>query len=84
LGDNILFVGDNDAISVSASYFSNYLQKDSIYYCDNYFDDEPDPYPQGPFDLGIYNIKHGNFGVHCPYNAHFKGKAPPTWIVPSF
>ncbi|KAK2428730.1 F-box protein SKIP23 [Trifolium repens] len=84
LGDNILFVGDNDSVSVSASYFSNYLQKDSIYYSDDYSDDEPVPYPEGPFDLGIYNVKDGKFGVHCPYKAYFKGKAPPIWVVPPF
>ncbi|CAJ2647846.1 unnamed protein product [Trifolium pratense] len=84
LGDNILFVGDNDPVSVSASYFSKYLQKDSIYYSDNYFDDEPVCYPQGPFDLGIYNVKDERFGIHCPYKAYFKGKAPPIWVVPPF
>ncbi|GAU41377.1 hypothetical protein TSUD_398140 [Trifolium subterraneum] len=84
LGDNVLFVGDNDPVSVSASYFSKYLQKDSIYYSDNYFDDEPVPYPEGPFDLGIYNLKDGRFGVHCPYKTYFKGKAPPIWVVPPF
>jgi hypothetical protein len=84
LGDNVLFVGDNDPVSVSASYFSKYLQKDSVYYSDNYSDDEPVPYPEGPFDLGIYNVKNGKFGLHCPYKAYFKGKAPPIWVVPPF
>jgi hypothetical protein len=69
LGDNVLFVGNNDPLSVSASYFSKHLQKDSIYYSDNYSDDEPVPYPEGPFDLGIYNVKNGRFGLHCPYKA---------------
>jgi hypothetical protein len=84
LGDNVLFVGDNDPVSVPASYFSKYLQKDSVYYSDNYSDDEPVPYPEGPFDLGIYNVKNGKFGLHCPYKAYFKGKAPPIWVVPPF
>ncbi|CAJ2673669.1 unnamed protein product [Trifolium pratense] len=84
LGDNILFVGDNDSITLSASYFSGYLQKDSIYYSDNYYDDEPDPYPNGPFDLGIYNVKHRSFGVHCPYKPYFKGMVPPIWVAPPF
>jgi hypothetical protein len=36
LGDNVLFLGDNDSVSLSASYFSKYLQKNSIYYTDDY------------------------------------------------
>ncbi|RHN55272.1 hypothetical protein MtrunA17_Chr5g0415901 [Medicago truncatula] len=84
LGDNVLFVGDGDSMSVSTSYFSSYLQKDSIYYSDNYYNEVPVPYPRGPFDMGIYNIKHGSFGVHCPYKSYFKGMAPPIWVVPPF
>ncbi|CAK8536843.1 unnamed protein product [Lathyrus sativus] len=84
LGDNVLFVGDGDSTSISASYFSNSLQKDSICYSDNYFDDEPDPYPQGPFDLGFYNVKHASFGLHCPYKSYFKNMTPPIWIAPYF
>lgn len=84
LGDNILFVGGGDSMSMSAAYFSNYLEKDSIYYTDNYSNNERHPYPQGPFDLGIYNVKHQKFGVHCPYKSYFKGMAPPIWVVPSF
>ena len=84
LGDNILFVGDGDSMSVSASYFSSYLQKDSIYYSDNYYNEESVPYPRSPFDMRIYNVKHESFGVHCPYKPHFKGMPPPTWVVPPF
>ncbi|XP_050909509.1 uncharacterized protein LOC127123322 [Lathyrus oleraceus] len=84
LGDNILFVGDGDSTSISASYFSNSLQKDLIYYSDNYFDDEPNPYPEGPFDLGIYNVKWESFDLHCHYKSYFKAMSPPIWVVPPF
>jgi hypothetical protein len=57
LGDNVLFVGDSESVSMSASYFSNYLQKDSIYYTDDFYDEDPDCYPNGPYDMKIYNIK---------------------------
>jgi hypothetical protein len=30
ISDNTLLVGDNDSVSISASYFSSYLQKYSI------------------------------------------------------
>ena len=81
LGDNILFVGDNDSISVSASYFSSCLQKDSIYYTDD-FNDELIPYQSGPFDLGFYNVKDGSFGQHYAYNPSFKRMPPPLWVLP--
>ncbi|KAJ1397683.1 hypothetical protein SESBI_31618 [Sesbania bispinosa] len=84
LGDNVLFVGDSDSISLSALYFSNCLQSDSIYYSDDFHDDEPIPYPSGPFDLGIYNVKDGSFSQHYPYNPSFKRMPPPLWILPSF
>ena len=56
LGDNVLFVGDSDSVSMAASYFSNYLQKDSIYYTHDFNDDQPVPYPNGPFEMKIYNV----------------------------
>ncbi|KAJ1407825.1 hypothetical protein SESBI_24014 [Sesbania bispinosa] len=84
LGDNVLFLGDNDSISLSASYFSNCLQNDSIYYSDDFTDDEPIPYPFGSFDLGIYNVKDGSFSQHYPYNHLFRWMPPPHWVLPPF
>jgi len=52
LGDNILFLGAGDSISVSASYFSKSLQRDSIYFADG---------------LKIYNMKNGAASYRCPY-----------------
>jgi len=60
LGDNVLFLGDSDYVSMSASYFSNYLQKDSIYYTDDFYEDDPISYPTGPFDMKIFNVKDGS------------------------
>ena len=84
LGDNVLFVGDNDSTSVSASYFSICLQKDSIYYTDDFYDEPTKPYSFGPFDLGIYNVNDRSFGQHYPYNPSFKRMPPPLWVLPSF
>jgi hypothetical protein len=61
LGDNVLFVGDSEFVSMPASYFANYLQKDSIYYTADFYDDVPYPYPNGPFDMKIYNVKDETF-----------------------
>jgi len=84
LGDNVLFLGDSDSLSLSASYFSNYLQKDSIYYIDNFYDDVPLPYPNGPFDMKIYNVKDRTFGQHCSYQHWFTRMPPALWVLPPF
>lgn len=64
-------------------HFSNYLQKDSIYYTDDFYEDAPIPYPNGPFDMGIYNVKDGSFSQHCSY--HWFTRTPPAlWVLPPF
>ncbi|XP_058784118.1 F-box protein SKIP23-like [Vicia villosa] len=83
LGDNVLFVGDSDSVAVSASYFSSCLQKDSIYYTDDFYGDVP-PYPNGPFDMKIYNINEKRFSQHCPFYPWFKRMPPAVWIIPPF
>ncbi|CAK8573962.1 unnamed protein product [Lathyrus sativus] len=55
LGDDILFLGQGDSISVSASYFSKSLQRDSIYFADF---------------LKIYNMKNGKSRCHGPYGKY--------------
>ncbi|XP_058771935.1 F-box protein SKIP23-like [Vicia villosa] len=82
LGDNVVFVGDSDSVSFSASYFSNHLQKDSIYYSDDFYDDMPFPYPNGAFNMGIYNVKDGSFSQHCPFHHWFKRMPPAIWVLP--
>ncbi|XP_058784132.1 F-box protein SKIP23-like [Vicia villosa] len=82
LGDNVLFVGDSDSVSMSASYFSNYLKKDSIYYTDDFYEDTPKPYPNGPSDMRIYNVKEDKFNQHCPFEPWFRRMPPAVWIIP--
>ncbi|XP_045799154.1 probable F-box protein At1g44080 [Trifolium pratense] len=84
LGDNVLFLGDNDSVSMSASYFANYLQKDSIYYTDDFYEEAPDPYPKGPFDMKIFNVKDESFSEHCPFKSWFKRMPPSIWVIPPF
>ncbi|KAJ1387301.1 hypothetical protein SESBI_40123 [Sesbania bispinosa] len=74
LGDNVLFVGCGDSISVSASYFSNCLQKDSIYYTSEYADRS--------FVLEFYNVKDGSFDSHWPSSRWMMPS--PMWILPQF
>ncbi|KAJ1386689.1 hypothetical protein SESBI_40614 [Sesbania bispinosa] len=84
LGDNVLFLGDNDSISVSASYFSNSLQRDSIYFTHDYNAETPIPYTPRSFDLGIYNVKDESFDYHYLYNPSFTRMPPAFWVLPSF
>jgi hypothetical protein len=84
LGDNVLFVGDSESVSMSASYFSNYLQKDSIYYTDDFYDEDPRCYPNGPFDMKIYNIKDGSFSEHFTFESWQKRMPPSLWVIPPF
>jgi hypothetical protein len=54
LGDNILFLGAGDSISVSASYFSKSLQRNSIFFAKY---------------LKIYDVKSRKYGTyHSPAN----------------
>ncbi|KAJ1443611.1 hypothetical protein SESBI_00195 [Sesbania bispinosa] len=76
LGDNVLFVGCGDSISVSASYFSNCLQKDSIYYTSEYD-------PNRPFVLELYNVKDGSIGRQCAPSSRWMIPSP-MWILPQF
>ncbi|MCI18944.1 cyclin F-box [Trifolium medium] len=82
LGDNVLFVCNSDSISLSASYFGNYLQKDSIYHPNDFYEEAPDPYPNGPFDMKIFNVKDGSFSEHCPFQTRFRRMPPSIWVIP--
>ncbi|KAK7302583.1 hypothetical protein RJT34_13475 [Clitoria ternatea] len=70
LGDNVVFLSCNSSISVSASCFSNCLQKDSIY-CSQY-------------GLGIYNVRNGTSSNIFPCNLPIQENLPPCWVLPSF
>ena len=84
LKDNILFLGDSDYVSMSASHFANYLQKDSIYYTYNFYEEDPISYPNGQFDMKIYNVKDGSFSQHCRYEHWFARMPPSLWLIPPF
>ena len=84
LGDNVLFLGDSDYVSMSASSFANYLQKDSIYYTNGFYEEDPISYPNGPFDMKIFNVKDGSFNQHCRYQHWFTRMPPSLWVIPPF
>ncbi|CAK8533098.1 unnamed protein product [Lathyrus sativus] len=84
LEDNVLFIGNCDSISMSASSFANYLQKDSIYYAkdDCEKDTDQDHCPCVQFDMEIYNIKDGSSTQHCRSQLCFTRTSPSLWVLP--
>jgi hypothetical protein len=77
LGDNVLFVGENDSIFASTSYFSGCLKEDSIYYADNCFTNDTYAYKLNcatpcQFDIETYKVKGHHmillFGFHHIFN----------------
>ncbi|XP_062157994.1 F-box protein SKIP23-like [Alnus glutinosa] len=81
IGDDVLFLGDNQSISVSAFHFPG-CHPNSIYYTDDYIDTKP-YYPNGPIDMGIFNLEDGTIRPHYKPDPAHKHKSPPIWILPS-
>jgi hypothetical protein len=79
IGDNVLFLGDNDSISVLASKFPG-CQPNSIYYTDDYIDTKP-YYPNWAVDMGIYNLEDGSILQHYKPNPSNRRMPPPIWIM---
>jgi hypothetical protein len=79
IGDDALFLGNNYSISVSASAFSG-CHPNSIYYTDDYIDTEP-YYPNGPIDMGIFNLEDRSIRLHYKPSPSHKYMSPPIWIL---
>ena len=78
IGDDALFLGDNYFISILASAFSR-CHPNSIYYTDDYLDTMP-YYPNGPIDMGIFNLEDRSIRLHYKPNPSHKYMSPPIWI----
>ena len=84
LGDEALFVGDNQSMSILASNFPG-CQPNSIYFTDDSIDvfAIKNTYrPKGPFDMGIYCLENGTFQKHYTPKYKHRYLAPPLWVVP--
>ncbi|KAL3524305.1 hypothetical protein ACH5RR_017139 [Cinchona calisaya] len=79
LGNDALFLGDNQSTSILASKFSG-CRPNSIYFTDDYIDF---CYPNGPRDMGILNLKDGTFECHYLPNPSHRAMPPPIWIAPT-
>jgi|UniRef100_A0A2N9GZ80 hypothetical protein len=83
LGDDTLFVGDNNSMSVSAANFPG-CQPNSIYFTHDYIDCTRFNNFYQPHDVGIFNVKDGTFGQHYTLKPLDKKMPPVLWIVPPF
>uniref|UniRef100_A0A2N9F324 KIB1-4 beta-propeller domain-containing protein n=1 Tax=Fagus sylvatica TaxID=28930 RepID=A0A2N9F324_FAGSY len=83
LGDDTLFVGDNNSMSVSAANLPG-CQPNSIYFTHDYIDWIRFNKSYRPHDVGVFNVKDGTFGQHYVLNALDKKMPPVLWIVPPF
>ncbi|XP_058746620.1 putative F-box protein At3g25750 [Vicia villosa] len=81
LGDNVIFVGDCDSISASASYFSGCLKQDSIYYINKVKHYTPFHEYCEPYNVEIYNVKDGSICHQDPEYSFVKHMPPPFWIL---
>ncbi|CAL5190154.1 unnamed protein product [Lathyrus oleraceus] len=81
LGDNVLFVGECDSISASASHFSGSLKQDSIYYINKVKHYTPFHEYCEPFNVEIYNVKDGSICHQDPEYSFVKHMPTPFWVL---
>jgi hypothetical protein len=77
IGDDALFVGDNQSICISTSDFPD-CKPNSIYYTDDYVITHP-YIPDGPIDMGIFNLEDGSTKRHYKPNPAHKKLPPPLF-----
>ncbi|CAL5190157.1 unnamed protein product [Lathyrus oleraceus] len=84
LGDNVLFVGDCDSISASASCFSGRLKQDSIYYINRAKHYTSFGHYWETFNVEIYNVKDGSICHQYAECSFLKHVPPPLWVALPF
>ncbi|CAL5190155.1 unnamed protein product [Lathyrus oleraceus] len=81
LGDNVLFVGECDSISASASHFSGSLKQDSIYYINKVKPYTPFHQYCEPFNVVIYNVKDESICHQNPEYSFVRHMPTPCWVL---
>ncbi|KAJ7950920.1 F-box protein [Quillaja saponaria] len=81
LDDQVLFLGGNHSMSLSARDFCNEFEANSIYFTDDKWDEMNEDYLYGGHDLGVFSFKDGKTKpLHlCEMD---RIDPPPFWIVP--
>jgi len=73
---------DNHPSSVSTSNFPVWvLAQLHILYTPPLIVDAKPYYPDGPIDMGIFNLENGSIGLHYKPNPSHKDMPPPVWIL---
>lgn len=78
IGDDALFLRDNNFISFSTSHFMG-CESNSIYYTNDYIVTKP-YYPNKLIDMGIFILEDINIRLHYKPNPHHKHMPPSIWI----
>ncbi|KAK8521274.1 hypothetical protein V6N13_077395 [Hibiscus sabdariffa] len=80
LGDQALFIGGNESVSISARSFPN-CEKNSVYFTDDNWGHMEEDYLYGGHDMGIYNMKDGSVKPIYEFSSE-QIQPPPCWIIP--
>ncbi|KAI8549374.1 hypothetical protein RHMOL_Rhmol06G0019600 [Rhododendron molle] len=81
LGDQMLFLGENSSVALSASDFPG-CKGNCIYYTDDYSELNYDGMA-GNHDLGVYNLEDGSIDpLPCCYSLP-RMRWPPIWVTPN-
>ncbi|KAH7840193.1 hypothetical protein Vadar_013968 [Vaccinium darrowii] len=82
LGDNVLFVGDNDSISVRASEFHG-IRPNCIYFTENFGPQYIYVKPGGGEDMCMYDMEDRSVDLYY-VGGSFSPMCPPLWVRPYF
>uniref|UniRef100_A0A7N0T1C3 KIB1-4 beta-propeller domain-containing protein n=1 Tax=Kalanchoe fedtschenkoi TaxID=63787 RepID=A0A7N0T1C3_KALFE len=82
LNGDAFFLGDNLSFSFPAALYSG-CEPDTIYFSDDFYHGDYFE-PDGPDDVGSYNIVKKSFDKHYLPKSTHKRMPPATWIFPPF
>ncbi|EOY25615.1 Cyclin F-box [Theobroma cacao] len=80
MNGDVVFVGDNHTLAVSALDFPE-GQPNSIYFTDDYYI-ATEYWPLGPRDIGFFNMKDGKVGKYYRFKPWHKYLPPYIWVQP--
>ncbi|PIA61570.1 hypothetical protein AQUCO_00300827v1 [Aquilegia coerulea] len=78
----MLFLGDNESLSLSASDYPG-CKQNHIYFTDNYLDRYYSGECPGPPDMGVYNLEDGTVEPHYQVTQFKRFLPAPVWIEPT-
>ncbi|XP_038709376.1 F-box protein At2g26160-like [Tripterygium wilfordii] len=82
MGDDAVFVGDNETVCVPAADFPG-CKPNSIYFIGNNVKYCGRMYYFQPYEVGSFNLEDGSISRHYLYDQCTKPLPPSIWIVPT-